>query len=163
MTTNPLLDRRAVLAGACLGCAGVLVGCSSDDEPSAGPAEAPESSAPTQPEAPAGEAPSQSPSPEQEAGASPVVALADVPVGGAVVVETAGGPLVVTQPAAGTVEAYSAQCTHQQVTVVVNGQELICPRHGSRFTFDGEVTQGPAGTPLAKVDVAVEGDQVVSA
>lgn len=93
----------------------------------------------------------------------PLVALADVPVGGAVQVTTAdGAKIVVAQPEAGRVVAFSAVCTHQGCTVMPDGERLLCPCHGSVFeSFTGAVLNGPAREPLPEVPVRVEGDGVV--
>ncbi|TRW44261.1 ubiquinol-cytochrome c reductase iron-sulfur subunit [Georgenia yuyongxinii] len=92
-----------------------------------------------------------------------LVALSEVPVGSGVVVETAGGEsVVVAQPETGKVLAFSAVCTHQGCLVAVEGQELACPCHGSRFAAaSGEVLQGPAEKPLPAVPVRVDGEDVV--
>lgn len=94
-----------------------------------------------------------------------LVALADVPVGGAILVETADGDqIVVAQPTAGQVAAFSAVCTHMGCIVRPEGAELHCPCHGSRFQAGtGEVVEGPAKTPLPPVPVRVDGDRVVGA
>lgn len=95
---------------------------------------------------------------------SVVIALSDVPVGGAVVTSDTGTPLVVAQPEAGQVKAFSAKCTHQGCIVAVNGTELDCPCHQSVFdAFTGEVQQGPATEALPAVDVVVQGENVVTA
>ncbi|MFC5379577.1 ubiquinol-cytochrome c reductase iron-sulfur subunit [Aquipuribacter nitratireducens] len=99
-----------------------------------------------------------------DASAEATVPLADVPVGEAVVVDALGTRLVVAQPTAGEVVAFSAACTHQGTTVeAAGGLELFCPNHGSRFDAgDGAaVVAGPAPTPLPSVPARVEGDQVV--
>jgi len=62
--------------------------------------------------------------------------------------------------------AYSAICTHQGCSLGYNssGKTLDCPCHGS--TFDpangGKVLGGPAPTPLAKYNVAISGDSIVT-
>jgi nitrite reductase/ring-hydroxylating ferredoxin subunit len=91
------------------------------------------------------------------------VPLAEVPVGEAVVVDALGARMVVAQPSAGQVVAFSARCTHAGTTVeAVGGLDLRCPNHGSRFdAADGAATQGPATEPLPPVDARIEGDLVV--
>lgn len=84
-------------------------------------------------------------------------AVADIPVGGGKIFETEG--VVVTQPQAGTIKAFSAVCTHQGCTVAAVREGTInCPCHGSRFNVsDGSVANGPATAPLDPVKVTVTG------
>lgn len=100
------------------------------------------------------------------AGAASIIALADVPVGGAASAKGSDGkPVLVAQPTAGTVVAFSAICTHRGCTVAPapNG-ELKCPCHGSVYkASDGSNVSGPAPRPLAKVEVKVVDGQVVPA
>ncbi|RKS80318.1 nitrite reductase/ring-hydroxylating ferredoxin subunit [Motilibacter peucedani] len=166
MTSSPVLGRRAMLAGACLTCVGAVAGCSSSSGSDSGSAPAqPAGSAPAAaPSAAASSSASGSASASASSGSKGLVALADVPVGSGVVVDGSDGPLVVAQPQAGTVVAYSAICTHQGVVVGVDGDQAACPAHGSRFRLsDGSVARGPAPKPLPKASVAVQGDQVVLA
>jgi Rieske Fe-S protein len=93
-----------------------------------------------------------------------VIALADVPVGGAASAEVNGQPVLVTQPAEGEVHVFSAVCTHEGCTVMPGEGELECPCHRSRFTLeDAAVLGGPAPEPLGEVSVTVvDGDVVLA-
>jgi len=94
-----------------------------------------------------------------------LVALADVPVGGAAAVKLPDGtPGVVARPTAAEARCFSAICTHQGCTVAVKGKELDCPCHGSRFNaLTGAVLSGLAPRALDKVPVTVKGGEVVTA
>jgi Rieske Fe-S protein len=160
--TEPVaaVGRRVVLMGAgAVGVAGVLAACGGGDDEtdSGGAAQTP---AETEP-APGETEPAPAETAEPPAAATGVVAVADVPVGGGVVI--AAERIVVTQPTEGDFKAFGSTCTHQgcQVADVSDG-EIKCPCHGSRYSIeDGSVTNGPAPEPLTEVGVAVEGDQIV--
>ena len=164
------LTRRAVVAGGCglaavatlTACAGYGVG---------GPVTA---SAPNEAAGPAGGAASGKAGASAGgsaagtagaagAGANAVAAVADVPVGGGIVL--AAQDLVVTQPVAGTFKGFSATCTHQGCKVAeVKGGTINCPCHGSRFAVaDGTPAAGPATKPLPEKAVTVQGSSVVLA
>lgn len=55
----------------------------------------------------------------------------------------------------GSLHAYSAICTHLGCVVQWNGEEksFDCPCHGSRFTCEGKVINGPAATDLKRVEI----------
>ena len=95
----------------------------------------------------------------------PLVALADVPVGGAVSAKSsAGDDIVIAQPQEGTVVAFSAICTHQGCVVAPDGNELVCPCHGSVYeAATGGNVSGPAPRPLPAFAVEVRDGQVVEA
>ncbi|TCC61022.1 Rieske (2Fe-2S) protein [Kribbella pittospori] len=168
---DTLRDRRAVLRGAAVaGLAGVsvplLAACSSGDDagstpsssaPASDPTSAPSSSAPSS-SAPSSSAPSSS---APSSSANVLGPVSDVPVGGGKVFTDA--KVVVTQPAAGQFKAFTAVCTHMGCIVSkVENKTIDCPCHGSKFNItDGSVAGGPAPSPLAAVQVAVEGSNIV--
>src|SRR5690606_16037032 len=91
-----------------------------------------------------------------------VVALDDVPVGGAVSAEVAGVPVLVTRPTEDEVHAFSAVCTHQGCTVTPGDGVLECPCHRSVFSLtDAAVQAGPAPEPLGETAVEISGADVV--
>lgn len=100
-------------------------------------------------------------SPGANSGGGALVATADVPLGGGVIL--AAEKVVVTQPSEGTFKAFTAICTHQGCTVAsVKEDKISCACHGSGFSAkDGSVVNGPATRPLKEIAVTVEGDQVV--
>ena len=95
------------------------------------------------------------------AGGPQPVPIADVPVGGSIVVMVdVIYPVVVTRPTSTTFAAHTAICTHQGCTVKPGqGVELGCPCHGSRFdAATGQVLGGPAAHPLRAWPFTVHGD-----
>jgi Rieske Fe-S protein len=89
--------------------------------------------------------------------------LEDITVGQAVAATLGGAPIVVARPTDSTVAGFTAVCTHQQCTVNVNGAELNCPCHGSKFNaLTGAVEHGPATQPLGAVALSVKDGQVVA-
>ncbi|MGE5826824.1 MAG: Rieske (2Fe-2S) protein [Micromonosporaceae bacterium] len=91
---------------------------------------------------------------------APLAKVADVPVGGGLVLE--GRRIVVTQPQAGTIKAFTAVCTHQGCVVAdVSNGTINCPCHGSAYHIaDGSVANGPATRALRSIAVKVEGTEV---
>jgi len=88
-----------------------------------------------------------------------LAAVAEVPVGSAIV---AHGTLI-SQPSPGVFKGFVARCTHAGCSLGVKDGVAVCPCHGSRFAFDGAVTQGPATEPLTVRAVAVQGGEIVVA
>ncbi len=156
----PLSRRRALTGAATLGVGVPLLAACGDDSDSTAndPASDPTSSAPTSATTETADGAS-----SEASAAGGLVATADVPVGGGVVLKDE--ELVVTQPADGEFKAFSAICTHQSCLVTsVSDNAIICPCHGSSFSAeDGSVQGGPATAALAEVAVTVDGGQVVKA
>ncbi len=134
-----VLSTGAAVAGAAVG-AVALSACSSEPSPKSGTAQAP------------------------IAAGTPLVALADVPVGQAKAAKAPdGSDVIVARTSESAAAAFSAVCTHQGCTVAPKGADLICPCHGSVFNaLTGEVKQGPANKPLPSVPVKVENGKVVT-
>jgi len=86
------------------------------------------------------------------------VATKDVPVGSGVVL----GAFIVTQPTAGTFQAYSSACPHQACPVdKIQGDRAVCPCHQSAFSLaDGSRLSGPATSGLKAAKATVSGDTV---
>jgi nitrite reductase/ring-hydroxylating ferredoxin subunit len=86
------------------------------------------------------------------------IKTSEIPVGGGKVFPDRS--LIVTQPTAGEFKAFTSTCTHQGTTInKVEGGDMVCPLHGSRFAItDGAVDQGPATSPLPEKTVKVTGD-----
>jgi Rieske Fe-S protein len=161
MTHPTDVSRRTVLALGGSGAALTLAACTApladDANGSAATANPPPSDEPA--DAPSDASESAAPGATSE----PIAKLADIPVGGSISATLAGAPILIAQPEAGTVVAFSAICTHQGCIVAPGDAEFACPCHASRFTLaDGSVRGGPAQRPLDTVQVTVEGDSVIA-
>ena len=185
----PVSSRRTLLACAGAACAAALAGCARGSSGNGGMAAsqpAPGSSAtvpaewasraaagldqailgqPASGQPASGQTASgQSSSPQPASGQPPSLALtSDVPVGGGKIL--ADKKIVITQPRAGSFEAFTAVCTHQGCTVSsVSGGTVNCPCHGSKFSIaNGSVVNGPAASPLAPVSITVQGTSILQA
>lgn len=139
------VPRKTVLAGAGVGMAALAVAaCSSGSD--SGSSES-------------GSSPAESTGGAESSSAEALAPTADVPVGSGVIV----GEVVVTQPEAGDFKGFSAVCTHSGCLLneIADGT-INCPCHGSKFSLDGEVVNGPATKPLEPVAVRVQGDSIVT-
>ena len=79
-------------------------------------------------------------------------AVTDLKPGEGRVIEVNEERIAAYRDPAGQIKAVSATCTHMGCIVGFNDAERTwdCPCHGSRFTLDGEVIEGPAVYPLEK-------------
>jgi Rieske Fe-S protein len=173
---RPRPTRRGVLLGASLaGLGGALAGCSTAAVPydanEAGVVDqsTPGPSAMTSPGAmSSGPSPSSPARDKPEKGAmGPKVtgtilgAASEIPVGGGKIFTAA--KVVVTQPARGRYQGFSAVCTHVGciLSEVANGT-IDCPCHGSEFRITtGAVVTGPAPRPLPKKQIKIVDGKVV--
>ncbi|MCB5292149.1 ubiquinol-cytochrome c reductase iron-sulfur subunit [Arthrobacter sp. SO3] len=144
MNPEKSLPRRSLLlgAGAVGGSALALSACA------ASTTETPASTASAAPSAPAGTA-------------VRVGKLGDVEVGGTVTGKIEGKTVVIFRKDEKTVLAYDATCTHAGCPVAPAGEDFECPCHGSSFKgSDGSVVNGPARSPLAKLNAAIDGEWI---
>jgi Rieske Fe-S protein len=141
------LDRRTVLRGACVGCAGLALaacGGGSTTDSAAG-------------DAAPGPASGSSSGPASAAPPKPLATLADLKVDASVAARAPDGRrMLLTRVSETSVVAFSAKCTHQGCTVEPDGAKLACPCHGSVYDArTGKVLRGPAPAPLPAIDVVV--------
>lgn len=162
VSPRPFMSRRVVLAG--VGAAGVTVvaaACSSYGDSDTTEA------APATPSATATTAAATEPSAAATTGGTAVDANAlaqvgDIPVGGGKIYASQG--VVLTQPTAGTIKAYSVVCPHAGCKCDKITETIDCPCHGSKFSLkDGSRTAGPAQKGLEEKQVTVSGTNITLA
>ena len=92
-----------------------------------------------------------------------VIRATDLDEAGQVFVQTPemDRPVYVRRTASGDVVAVLASCTHNGCQPEPVGDRLACPCHGSEFSFEGLVLQGPADRPLTRYQVSEEGGDLV--
>jgi Rieske Fe-S protein len=83
---------------------------------------------------------------------APLALPAELPQGLSV-----SGHAIVHRGADGSVQAWSARCTHLgcRLDRIVDGV-VVCPCHGSRFDAAGRVLAGPATRPLPALRVSAD-------
>jgi len=62
-----------------------------------------------------------------------------------------GVPTAIVRTGPNRYKAINLRCTHQGVPVARQGEEWMCPAHGSVFSLEGALERGPAMRPLASV------------
>lgn len=60
----------------------------------------------------------------------------------------------------GTFAAVLTRCTHKGCQVNATPDHLVCPCHGSEFTYRGEVINGPADKPLFQFNVTTDAEHI---
>ena len=71
--------------------------------------------------------------------------------GGAAVIESIAGVFLLARTSATSFTAVDATCTHEGCTVTnTDGDQYVCPCHGSRYTRGGQVVHGPAMASLRR-------------
>jgi len=71
--------------------------------------------------------------------------------GGAAVIESVAGVFLLSRTSASSFTAIDATCTHEGCTVTnTDGDQYVCPCHGSRYTRSGQVVHGPALASLRR-------------
>ena len=156
-------SRRTVLACAGAACAATLAGCSTYNSNSGG-VDAPQGTQSTESSSAPAAAGSGGGSGGGGGGGAAVLAkTSDVPVGGGKILTDK--KIVITQPQSGSFHAFTAVCTHAGCTVGrVSSGTINCPCHGSRFNIsNGSVVNGPAASPLAPINIKVQGTSIVQA
>ena len=101
-----------------------------------------------------------SPSPSTAPTDAPLATVAEIPVGGGLVL--AAERVVLVRPTEDEILAYSSVCTHAACMLTVeSARRLRCPCHRSLFdTADGSVLSGPAPRPLPARDIVVEDGEI---
>jgi len=112
---------------------------------------------------------SASPAPSTTDASNVIATASDVPVGSVFKFTDpkSGMPAYLLQPAAGTFIAYSSKCTHQGCVVDAfpDANAFKCACHGAKYDLatgapDETTSKNLTATPLAKIALAVEGDQI---
>jgi cytochrome b6-f complex iron-sulfur subunit len=85
-------------------------------------------------------------------------------VGGAVLVESDAGVFLLARMSQSVFSAIEAICTHEGCTVTgADGDQYVCPCHGSRYDRSGHVVHGPATASLRQYTTSLAGDVVTIA
>lgn len=145
----PGCSRRAVLHGLAVTAASVLVGCASDGATDTGPE---------------GGDGGGSSAIGSTCGAHLCLDLGDprnaalTQVDGALVIAAPRDSILLVRSSATVVQAVSDICTHAGCGVRYDRVDkvLTCPCHGSKYTLNGMVIQGPSTRPLARYETQLD-------
>ncbi len=84
-------------------------------------------------------------------------------VGSAALIQFSSGNLLIDRSNQNTFNALSAICTHQGCLINYydsGNKQFVCPCHGSKFSLNGQVVQGPASRPLSQYKTQFNGNQL---
>ena len=91
----------------------------------------------------------------------------DITNPGYAALQSAGGyvyvnSIVVARAADGSYIAVAQSCTHEGTSVVYepSNNRFHCPNHGSNFTTDGAVINGPASRPIRRYNTTLTGNSL---
>lgn len=103
------------------------------------------------------------PSTPTTSGPVAVAKITDIPIGSGKKFDVDGTPILITQPRVGEFRGFSAICTHAgYVMNNMANSEIKCDNHGAVYSADdGSVLSGPAPRALGKVEVTVDGDDIL--
>ena len=91
-----------------------------------------------------------------------VIGVDELPTGGVLIQRSdMERPVFLRLDGSGGYIALLARCTHQGCQPDPVGDRLVCPCHGSEYSLEGQVLQGPAERSLTRYAVTVEGDDLV--
>ena len=81
----------------------------------------------------------------------PVAGTALASEGGAALVDSVAGVFLLARTGTDTFTAVEGICTHEGCKVTdADGDNYVCPCHGSRYTRSGQVVRGPAVASLRR-------------
>jgi len=86
------------------------------------------------------------------------IPLSELPADGALVYSRSRVAVVHSSKG---IYALDLGCTHLGCTVTVTPTEWVCPCHGSRFDREGAVLEGPASSPLRRLTVEKQDENLV--
>ena len=85
-------------------------------------------------------------------------------VGYAALVESIAGVFLIARTGASSFLAIDAVCTHEGCTITgADGNDYVCPCHGSRYNRDGKVIGGPAMANLRQYPTTFSNDVITIA
>lgn len=69
-------------------------------------------------------------------------------------------PIYLRRTLGGGYTAVSTRCGHRGCQVEAAAEKLVCPCHGSEYTFAGSILHGPTERPLVRHGVTADADTV---